>query len=734
MLQSYIPFLPKGAEPINQKVAIHRQDNQIEFYTASGPIYSCTQSDRYGIRLAQGILINQGLATKTELARVLGVTPKTVGLNADIYERHGAAGLLTNRSNRGPYKLDAEKCRNVQRILDSGGSVCAAARAVGVTEGTIRAVIKKGKIKRPTPGVDDGKPEAKLPTTSERSSEDSSCSAGIGVKRHLDRSLARQGELFEAPPVFSPSEGVRYTGVLLALPILANLGLMDAGKSVYGALQKGFFGLRSILLTLAFMGFLRIKTPEQLKEHSPGEMGILLGLDRVPEAKTLRRKLKDMGLRNKAGDFISFFSKRWVEQDRSAIGFTYIDGHVRPYHGRKHKLPKTHVARRRLCMPSTTDFWVNDANSEPLFFVTSEANDSLLSVINGEVIPELKKLAGEETRVTLIFDREGWSPDSFKKWAGQGVDVVTYRKGNYAPWPEEWFTEVESQVRDVPVKYLLAECGVMIRNNFWVKEVRRFCENGHQTAILTTRKNLDAEEVARRMFARWNQENFFRYMRAEFALDHLVTDDVTPADVERMVPNPEKKEIRKKRDQLKRKLRKLRDEYAGKALKNDQVKRPTMRGFNIANPGCKKKILDLETQIDQIEKELKPIPEKVPLKMLLSKHEIVRLETERKMLTDAIKMVCYRAETALLNLVTPHYKRCRDEGRAFLKAVFKLPGDIVPDEERGVLSVRFHTMANPRSNRALKELCSIINEQKFVYPGTNMKMEFVVPDATNEIT
>ena len=112
-----------------------------------------------------------------------------------------------------------------------------------------------------------------------------------------------------------------------------------------------------------------------MKEHSPGEIGILLGLDRVPEAKTLRRKLKEMGLRNKAGDFMSFFSKRWVEQDSSAIGFTYIDGHVRPYHGRKHKLPKTHVARRRLCMPATTDFWVNDASNEPLFLVTSEANE-----------------------------------------------------------------------------------------------------------------------------------------------------------------------------------------------------------------------------------------------------------------------------------------------------------------------------------------------------------------------
>ena len=71
------------------------------------------------------------------------------------------------------------------------------------------------------------------------------------------------------------------------------------------------------------------------------------------------------------------------------------------------------------------------------------------------------------------------------------------------------------------------------------------CDDGHQTSVITTRQDLDCEQIARRMFFRWNQENFFRYMREEYALDHLVTNDVEPADVERLVPNPAKKEKRK---------------------------------------------------------------------------------------------------------------------------------------------------------------------------------------------
>ncbi|MCP4271956.1 MAG: hypothetical protein GY781_08310, partial [Gammaproteobacteria bacterium] len=175
---------------------------------------------------------------------------------------------------------------------------------------------------------------------------------------------------------------------------------------------------------------------EQLKRCNTGELGIVLGLDRAPEVKTLRRKLKEMGLRNKAGEFLSFLTKRWADQDKDVIGFAYVDGHVRAYNGRKHKLPKTHVARRRLCMSATTDFWINDANCEPLFFVTAEANDSLLSMLEKKVIPELKKLAGKGNRVTLVFDREGWSPKSFEKWFKADIDIITYRKGKYDPWPE----------------------------------------------------------------------------------------------------------------------------------------------------------------------------------------------------------------------------------------------------------------------------------------------------------
>ena len=206
MLQSYIPFLPSGAEPMNNHVAIYRHEGKIEFYTASGPIYSCRENDLHGIRLAQGIIVSQTATTPTEIARALNVNRTTVYRNINRYQQDGPSGLIIDRSNRGAYKLNGKIKRQVQSLLDKGCSLRAAANQAGVTEGCIRYAIKKGILVR------SGKPEIRqeLKSSSRRSAEDSSCAIGIGAKR----------------------EGVRYGGVLLALPALARVGLLEAGAKV----------------------------------------------------------------------------------------------------------------------------------------------------------------------------------------------------------------------------------------------------------------------------------------------------------------------------------------------------------------------------------------------------------------------------------------------------------------------------------------------------------------------
>ena len=232
----------------------------------------------------------------------------------------------------------------------------------------------------------------------------------------------------EAAPRFVAAEAVRAGGVLLALPAVLTLGLLDAGHQVYGALKNGFYGLQATLLCLTFMALLRVRTPEQLQGHPPGELGILLGLDRAPEVKTLRRKLAELAVRRQATPFSQRLAERWVRDHAEAVGLLYVDGHVRPYHGTAHTLPETYVTRRRLCMPATTDLCVQQQDAQPLFVVTAPANDDLLAMLRREILPEVRRLVGER-RITLGFDREGWSPKFFQECHAEGFDTLTYRRG-----------------------------------------------------------------------------------------------------------------------------------------------------------------------------------------------------------------------------------------------------------------------------------------------------------------
>jgi len=234
------------------------------------------------------------------------------------------------------------------------------------------------------------------------------------------------------------------------------------------------------------------------------------------------------------------------------------------------------------------------------------------------------------------------------------------------------------------------------------------------------------EEIARRMFFRWNQENYFKYMRDEYGLDHLVSRDVEQADVERMVPNPERKKLVKECLKQERQLKKQKEDYATKAVDNDEKKCRTMRGFNISNCGLKTNIQVLEKKIEILSTQIKQLPDKVAIKEILDEDEIVCLETEKKRLTDTIKMTCYRAETELINIIEQNncFARNMDEGRTFIKNVFQQPADMIPNYNEGRLEICFHTMSTRRENKSLQELCDIVNKENFSYPGTKLRLVF----------
>jgi hypothetical protein len=675
------------------------------------------------------IVIEQGLVTSTAVSAALSLHRTTLFRDRRKFKEQGVAGLVEKRRGpKGPHALTPQVQRRAQQMLDRGESIRGTAASVGVSNRGLRHAIQRGlltsvrsKSQRASRApVDSGEV---LTGPRDRAAEDQGCALGVATKRETDRVLAAVGKLEEAEPEFEAVEGVAGAGVLLALPALLHEGLWEVGAEVYGKLRNGFFGLRSVLLTFAFMALLRIKTPEQLTEHAPGELGVLLGLDRAPEVKTLRRKLREMGERRLADLFKRRLTERWAKTAPRELALLYVDGHVRPYNGRKHVLPKHHVQQRGRPMPGTKDFHVNDRRADPLFFVTAEATESLLEMLDTRLLPEVRCLVGPRRRVTIVFDREGWSPELFGKWKDEGFDVLTYRKGAQSQWQKRFFRTVQGKVGGEKVEYDLAERTVKLSNGLEVREIRRLTGDGHQTAVITTHDNLPLLAVAHRMFSRWRQENFFRYMRHEFALDHLCTNGVEPADPKREVPHPERTRLEKKL----RSVRSARMRLLERALELAPGKTTRVGKHQVDEVELDQLIQKREAEIRKLSARIDKLAKQVPIQEILKPDKIVQLERERKVLVDAIKLLAYRAESALARLVDPFFRRHEDEARKFLKSVFRATTDIIPDRRNRRLTVRFHGLANPRATRALGELCALVNEDAPFYPGSALRLHFEVP-------
>ena len=730
-LQRSLAVFPPDARIVSSRLAIWVDDEQLVAFSAADPIYTCRRDDRDGLRLAAGMLSQLQLAPDTALAKALGISRETVRRNRALLVEGGVEAVRTlPRGPRGPHKLTEPVRRRAQHCLDQGWPVRRTAREVKLTEGAIRRAIRQGRLRRVVearaghPARDGAARPAAVSLPSERAREDQTCEPGVAVKRTEERWLASIGQLPEAAPRFPAAEAVPGAGVLLALPALLEQGLLEVGQDVYGALRHGFFGLRSVLLTFAFMALLRIKTPEQLTGHAPGEVGLLLGLDRVPEVKTLRRKLAEMGERGLARQLHQGLAERWAAAEPDQLGVLYLDGHVRPYHGRKHSLPKHHVQQRGRPMPGTQDFHVNDARAEPLFMVTAEATEGLLTMMEEQLLPEIRFLVGLPRRVTVVFDRAGWSPDRFARWQDLGFDVLTYRKGPQSRWQVRFFSEVNGTVDGRAVVYQLAERRVWLRHGLRVREVRRLTADGHQTAVITTNERLSTFAVAHSMFSRWRQENFFRYMRHEFALDHLSTYDVEPADPERRVPHPERKKLAQAIDAAQRALGQL----VGRRVVLKPGDRLRVNGRRLDEDEVDALLRQREDEIQRLQDRRAALPKEVPLDQVLEPQQIVQLERERKLLTDAFKLIAYRTESQLARWLEPCFKRHEEEARKFLQAVFQATADLLPDAHRRTLTVRFHGLSSPRATQALSALCEIVNATPTCYPGTDLQLHFEAPE------
>ena len=751
-----MPAPPAGTVVINERCMIRTQDGWRVVVGSGIPLWQYPVGDRMGEAHAMASLVETGWAYQRDVARAFGSSARTVYRNLLRFEDGGLSALGRGDGYpKGRSRLSGSRWRLVRRLKGDGHSNCEIARRIGVDEKAVRKLLRrlgwtpaKPERQQELPMKPAGGSDPNLSTFSKPASEprvgeaagpDPNLSAFSAKRqepvpftldsdpadRKMDRLLAYLGLLDDAAPIFRSGSGVPRAGVLLAIPAIERSGVLDCAQETYGSIGPAFYGLRTTVVGLLLFALLRIKRPEGLKEHAPDDLGRILGLDRAPEVKTLRRKLARLATCERAAQLGRALAEKRVQERGAAMGILYVDGHVRVYHG-QHTIPKAHVARMRLACPATSDYWVNDREGDPLFVVTAEANAGMVKMLP-IVLVEARALVGDR-RLTVVFDRGGYSPQLFADLIARGFDILTYRKGRFPRVPRRRFLALMGVVAGRKVSYTLADQHVRLRlakgKRLRLRQVTRLSEDGsHQTPILSSREDWRAVEVAFRMFNRWRQENFFKYLREEYAVDALVEYGVQPDDETRTVPNPERRKIDRKLRAVRVEAARLQAEFGQAAQANPEGRRPTMRGFKIAHGKLGQKLRAALKQVADLEARRARMPLRVPVGEAI-RSPVVKLAPEQKLLTNLVKMIAYQIESDLVRLVAPHYKRTEDEGRTLIQNALAARADIeVTDKE---LRVTLAPMSSAHRTRAIAALCEELNRMPVVFPGSYLRLRYAV--------
>ncbi len=520
----------------------------------------------------------------------------------------------------------------------------------------------------------------------------------------------------------------------MLLPFLEQAGLFSYSEH-YHELDSGYYYIDFIVLFLAFMYLRRIKNPEQLKFHSPGEFGKIMGLDRIPEAKCLRGKLHQLCAQGASEQWNMALANRWALSEENE--FYYIDGHVQVYTGYKARLGKKHVARQKLCLPGVQEFWVNNPEGMPYFYVTGQVNEKLLETLKTHIIPLLLEQMPcpytrqqlqqdpELPRFTLVFDREAYSPVFFQHlWQEHRIAVLTYRKHVSDQWDKQDFSVCKVDIDGNQTSMELAEKPVIL-NKVDMREVRRWSA-GHQTSVITTNKKLSLEMVAFYMFSRWTQENFFRYMRQDYDFDRMLQYAVEQLDSEFVVSNPEYnkltyhlKKTREKIDRRKAALYDLQHQNLNDDL--DKASRYLNKQLEITE-----EMGELQSRETELLESRAKIPSRVKIQQMAEQIRYNKLNVESKRFQNIIKMICYRAETSCATLISTSFKKSVNEKRALVKSIIGSHGDILPDYTNKTLTVKIYSQANPRTNQALETAIGLLNQTETKYPGTNLVLNYEI--------
>ena len=736
--QPPLPAAPvAGAVSIGEAVALVEDVDGGRVFLRGELVYAWSAGDVALRRLAAVRLVAIKAARVADVAAAFEIDAGTLWRWGQQLSATGVAGLVPDkRGTKGTSRLTDDMAADIRGRRRGGASLRAIAAAVGVSTNTVRRALPA-----PAPA-----PEQTILTAEPQSGPEADLPVlPAPADRDAERVAARWGQLTHADPVFATAARVPLAGLLLAIPALEATGLLSCATTVFGQLRNGFYGLDTMLLE----GVLRALAGEPRAEGStridPVALGRMLGLDRAPEVKTIRRKITALAATWRAEELLAAMAAAHVARlDKSnpdLLAVFYVDGHVRAYQGAR-KVAKTHLSRLKFPAPATVETWVSDASGDPVLVVMAQPGASLAMELR-HLLPDLRRAVGDDRLVLVGFDRGGWSPTLFANMDAEGFDVLTWRKvpaddvdphlfGDLTYTDEtgrghNW--RVADTTVDLPVGeegevFPMRQITLIVADN---KTGRK--EHGQastrQIHILTTRRDLSPEQVIYRMGSRWRQENYFRYARMHFDLDSHDAYATTEDDPTRLVPNPAKKKAHKQL--LAARSRYDRALAATDAAMLEAVTPPPGQTLLITNANhdiLTAALRAAEADLDTAQETHRAVPARLPLAQVNPGQQVLDVQT--KLISHAIRIAAFNTATALARAIRVHtgYARANHEAHVLVRQALTSSGDIDPRD--GVLTVRLDPLPTGRATAAIAELCEHLTATQTRYPGTDLILRYEV--------
>ncbi|MBV1781409.1 hypothetical protein KRR55_20120 [Paeniglutamicibacter sp. ABSL32-1] len=753
-MQPPLPFAPvANSRPIGQAVAMTENEDGGQVFIYGTLSYVWDAGDEAMRRMVAVRLWQMKAAAVAEVASAFGILEDTLWRWNRALKDQGITALATQkRGPKGGSKLTDEVISLIHQLKKSGLANTRIGQQVGVSEFSVRralTLVPSGDdAPEPVRDLSPASP-AEPATEPVLAAQEKLPLLPAPIDRTTDRLAVsvNKTELTGAAPVFAPAARVPLAGMLFALPALEITPLLASAAQTFTDLSRRFYGLNTILLE----GVLRTLVGEPLAEGAtrldPTAFGRILGMDRAPEVKTIRRQHHELVDTGKIPELMSLMAVTRFEalksSDTECLAVLYVDGHTRAYEGKK-KIAKIHSTRMKMAVPATEETWVSAANGDPLFMVMAEPSASLVSELK-KLVPELRKMIGDERRMLVGFDRGGWSPTLFAHMHAAGFDVLTWRKGSTPDIDESLFSPVThvddhgtknrwERVADTEVEVLLnAKTGETMR----MRQVSQIVpltkgEGTRQIHILTTldtQKTMDTAEVVYRMAARWRQENYFRFGRERFALDAHDSYASTEDDPKRLVPNPAKakaklvlQNARAQRDAV--------DNTVTATLLTLNTPEPGTKGITITNQmhnDINAPLIRAENAVIAAEDAYQQLAARVPLGEARPGAQV--LDTEMKRFTHIIRMAAFNTAVALAREVRINtgYKRADREAHSLVRKIFTQPGDIDPSLP-GYLTITLDPLPTQRETAAVKELCESLTETQTRYPGTDLILRYGIKE------